>query len=116
MAAIVSGGWYEMLKILKQNGTRKRKFWRHLKQCAILPADEATEDLHFGFLRTSWSAGVHHNFEFGKILSMKTFDELLNLQEPGWAVVQDWLREASNPVEVLPPVEANRSRPSSQFR
>ncbi|MGO9113585.1 MAG: DUF2625 domain-containing protein [Thermoguttaceae bacterium] len=39
---------------------------------------------------------------------MKTFEELLNLQEPGWAVVQDWLREASNPVEGLPPVEANR--------
>jgi hypothetical protein len=39
---------------------------------------------------------------------MKPFDELLNLQEPGWAVVQDWLREATNPVEVLPPVEANR--------
>ena len=39
---------------------------------------------------------------------MKTFEELLNLQEPGWAVVQDWLREATNPVEVLPPVEANR--------
>ncbi len=39
---------------------------------------------------------------------MKTFEELLNLQEPGWAVVQGWLREATNPVEVLPPVEANR--------
>ncbi len=39
---------------------------------------------------------------------MKTFEELLNLQEPGWAVVQGWLREATNPVEVLPPVEENR--------
>ena len=39
---------------------------------------------------------------------MKTFEELLNLQEPGWAVVQGWLREATNTVEVLPPIEANR--------
>jgi hypothetical protein len=39
---------------------------------------------------------------------MRTFEELLNTEEPGWAVVQDWLREATNPVEVLPPVEANR--------
>ena len=39
---------------------------------------------------------------------MKTFEELLNTEEPGWAVVQDWLRQATNPVEVLPPVEANR--------
>lgn len=39
---------------------------------------------------------------------MKTFEELLNTQEPGWAVVQGWLREATNPVEVLRPVEANR--------
>ena len=39
---------------------------------------------------------------------MKTFDELLNTQEPGWAVVEGWLRKATNPVEVLPPVEANR--------
>lgn len=39
---------------------------------------------------------------------MKTFEELLNTDEPGWAVVQDWLRQATNPVEVLPPVEANR--------
>ena len=44
---------------------------------------------------------MHHN-------SMKTFEELLNLQEPGWAVVQGWLREATNTVEVLPPIEANR--------
>jgi hypothetical protein len=40
--------------------------------------------------------------------SMKTFEELLNTQEPGWAVVQEWLRKATNPVEVLAPVEANR--------
>jgi hypothetical protein len=39
---------------------------------------------------------------------MRTFDELLNLHEPGWAVVENWLREATNPVEVLQPVEENR--------
>jgi hypothetical protein len=39
---------------------------------------------------------------------MRTFEELLNTEEPGWAVVQEWLREATNPVEVLPPVETNR--------
>lgn len=39
---------------------------------------------------------------------MKTFEELLNMEEPGWAVVQDWLRQATNPVEVLPPIKANR--------
>jgi len=39
---------------------------------------------------------------------MKTFEELLNLQERGRDVVQGWLREATNPIEGLPPVEANR--------
>jgi hypothetical protein len=39
---------------------------------------------------------------------MKTFDELVNTEEPRWAVVEEWLRKATNPVEVLPPVEANR--------
>jgi hypothetical protein len=39
---------------------------------------------------------------------MKTFEELLNTEEPGWAVVQGWLREATSPVEVLAPVEGNR--------
>jgi hypothetical protein len=39
---------------------------------------------------------------------MKPFDELLNTQDPGWAVVKGWLRDATNHVEVLPPVEANR--------
>ena len=39
---------------------------------------------------------------------MNTFDELLNLQEPGWIVVQEWLSKATNPVEVLQSVEENR--------
>lgn len=39
---------------------------------------------------------------------MKTFEELLNTDEPGWAVVLERLHNAANPVEVLAPVEANR--------
>jgi hypothetical protein len=34
--------------------------------------------------------------------------ELLKADEPGWALVQSWLREASNPVEVLPPSDPAR--------
>ncbi|GAB2470380.1 hypothetical protein GCM10011375_39080 [Hymenobacter qilianensis] len=32
--------------------------------------------------------------------------ELLNQQEPGWALVAQWLREAKNPVQVLPKTPA----------
>ena len=39
---------------------------------------------------------------------MRSFEELLNAEEPGWAVVTGWLRDATNPVEVLPPVEGSR--------
>lgn len=39
---------------------------------------------------------------------MRTFEELLNTEENGWTVVEGWLSEATNPVEVLPPVEENR--------
>ena len=31
--------------------------------------------------------------------------ELLNLDEPGWPLVEGWIAEASHPVEVLPPAE-----------
>lgn len=34
---------------------------------------------------------------------MKQLDELINLDEPGWLLVQQWLAEATNHVEVLPP-------------
>jgi hypothetical protein len=34
--------------------------------------------------------------------------ELLNTDEPAWPLVQTWLREATNPVEVLPPSDPAR--------
>ncbi|MCY0910389.1 DUF2625 domain-containing protein [Massilia antarctica] len=34
---------------------------------------------------------------------MKQLHELINREEPGWLVVQQWLAEATNFVEVLPP-------------
>jgi len=33
---------------------------------------------------------------------MKSLRELINLDEPGWPVVQDWIKSARCPVEVLP--------------
>ncbi|MGD9684448.1 MAG: DUF2625 family protein [Candidatus Obscuribacterales bacterium] len=40
-------------------------------------------------------------------LQKRTLDELINKEEPGWPVVQEWLSEAVNHVEVLP-VDLNR--------
>ncbi len=34
---------------------------------------------------------------------MKALHELINRDDPGWSVVQKWISEATNPVEVLPP-------------
>ena len=33
---------------------------------------------------------------------MKTLEELINTEEPGWDLVQEWLQEATNPYEILP--------------
>lgn len=33
---------------------------------------------------------------------MRTLDELVNTEEPGWDLVEEWMRDASNSVEVLP--------------
>lgn len=42
---------------------------------------------------------------------MKTLDELVNRDDPGWALVQRWVLEAANPVEVLPaPADAIREK------
>lgn len=38
----------------------------------------------------------------------RSFDELIDKAEPGWPLVQQWISEAINHVEVLPPVEENR--------
>ncbi len=34
---------------------------------------------------------------------MKPLQELINLEDPAWPLVQEWIREAANPVEILPP-------------
>lgn len=33
---------------------------------------------------------------------MKTLEELINLDEPGWELVMDWLNDAKNKYEILP--------------
>lgn len=42
---------------------------------------------------------------------MKPIEQLINHEEPGWALVQQWISEASHPVEVLPaPDDATRNQ------
>ena len=36
---------------------------------------------------------------------MKPVEQLINREEPAWTHVQQWIAEATNPVEVLPPVD-----------
>ena len=33
---------------------------------------------------------------------MRTLDELIDLDDPGWPIVEEWITNAKNPVEVLP--------------
>jgi hypothetical protein len=40
---------------------------------------------------------------------MRTLHELLNTAEPAWPLVQSWLREATNALEVLPPSDPARA-------
>jgi hypothetical protein len=41
--------------------------------------------------------------------ALKQFEELFDREEPGWPLVQEWIAEAKNPVEVLaPPNDALR--------
>ncbi len=42
-------------------------------------------------------------------MTEKTLEELICLDDPGWPEVQEWLAEAKNQVEVLPPNLAARS-------
>ena len=35
--------------------------------------------------------------------ALKKLEELINRDDPGWPIVQGWIAEAKNPVEVLPP-------------
>ena len=38
---------------------------------------------------------------FSQKMNMKPLEELINTEEPGWDLVEDWLKEAKNEVEVL---------------
>jgi len=37
---------------------------------------------------------------------VKSLQELINLEDPGWPLVEQWIASAKNPVEILPPPEA----------
>ncbi|MBI3851003.1 MAG: DUF2625 domain-containing protein [Verrucomicrobia bacterium] len=42
---------------------------------------------------------------------MKTLQELINREDPAWPLVRQWIAEAANPVEILPPPDdATRER------
>jgi len=41
---------------------------------------------------------------------MRSLQELLQTDDPAWPMVQEWIAQAKNHVEVLPPSEAARSR------
>lgn len=43
------------------------------------------------------------------MLQRKTLDQLINNDDPGWPVIQEWIGEAKNHVEVLPPKDPDRS-------
>ena len=33
---------------------------------------------------------------------MRALDELIDTNEPGWALIEEWLKEAKNDYEILP--------------
>ena len=39
---------------------------------------------------------------------MRSLEELIDTEDPGWPVVQEWIAGANNAVEVLPTVEKDR--------
>lgn len=41
---------------------------------------------------------------------MKPVNELINTKEPGWDLVQEWIKESSNPITVLPKDNARAER------
>ena len=45
---------------------------------------------------------------------MRALDELIDTNEPGWALIEEWLKEAKNGYEILPRDE-NRAQ-SEAFR
>lgn len=42
-------------------------------------------------------------------MERRTLDELINKEQPGWALVEEWLGEATNHVEVLPARDPDRA-------
>ena len=38
---------------------------------------------------------------FSQEITMRPLNELINKEDPGWAVVEDWMKEAKNKIEVL---------------
>jgi len=41
-------------------------------------------------------------------MNKRPLKELINLEEPGWKIVQEWIDQAKNHVEVLPPSSPQR--------
>src|SRR5215216_2992148 len=39
---------------------------------------------------------------------MRPLSELINMEEPAWPMVQEWIADAKNPVEVLPATPSDR--------
>jgi len=45
-------------------------------------------------------------------MALKTLQELINREDPGWPLVQKWISEATNPVEILPPPDDTKREQS----
>src|SRR5882724_4909241 len=45
-------------------------------------------------------------------MALKTLQELINRDDPGWPLVQNWISEAANPVEILPPPDDTKREQS----
>ncbi len=45
---------------------------------------------------------VFSNLIFGQNKIMKPLNELINKEETGWELVSEWIKEATNKIEVLP--------------
>jgi len=45
-------------------------------------------------------------------MSLKSLQELINRDDPGWPLVQKWISEATNPVEILPPPDDTKREQS----
>ena len=41
---------------------------------------------------------------------MRALDELIDTNEPGWALIEEWLREAKNDYEILPRDESRAQK------